>query len=338
MQIDILCAPNFTTLNIEAERGHKNAGGGMACLINSIRACLLTKWDVNICTDISEVKAPVVIIDACWFSLPHIQDKTKIESEKERMNKYFEWRSANPESSSVLLCAEKTIFRWLPSTRKSLVENVNALGVTCPYLWDLLKTNDIVPTLYLCDAINPDLFRPAKKEMTVTAVGALKYIKNIDFICDVFERLEGKMHRTYLGSAELWGHDKPIADRGLADKVKQCTEQHIPNASPVEVAYRNSTAAFAINDTWHDCSSRSNEELLMSGVISIHGQHPLFQDRPGFTVKNPEEAVAIIAELTNNFQELPPPKLHQEARDWAVEHASTDTFVRQFETLIRMFI
>ena len=76
----------------------------------------------------------------------------------------------------------------------------------------------------------------------------------------------------------------------------------------------------------------------MSGVISIHGQHPLFDPRPGFRVKTPEEAVAKIAELTNDFTELPDPPLHQASRDWALEHVSTQTFMTQFEKLMRSLL
>ncbi|MDE0315348.1 MAG: hypothetical protein OXM61_10630 [Candidatus Poribacteria bacterium] len=73
----------------------------------------------------------------------------------------------------------------------------------------------------------------------------------------------------------------------------------------------------------------------MSGVISIHGRHPLFTRRPGFWVKTPDEAVAKIAELTENFTQLPNPKLHQHSRQWALENVSTHKFIEQFGKLVR---
>ena len=160
----------------------------------------------------------------------------------------------------------------------------------------------------------------------------------MDWIIEVYALLEGKIKRTYFGSAALWSSENRLEDITLIPKIEEVTEAYYPSASPVEVAYYNSKAAFSVNDTWHDCSSRSNEELLMSGVISIYGEHPLFDPRPGFRVKTPEEAVQKIEELTDNFTELPDPKLHENSRNWALKNVSTQTFRAQFENLMRSIL
>lgn len=335
MRIDILTLLHFTRLNIEAQRGHTNTGGGMSCLINAARASLSNYYQVNICTEILELQSDVVIIDALFIANRIAKNTRREHITKQSIAELQKDKARHPSRKYLLWCAEMGALRWLPAERKSITDFVDGIVVTDPYIRQLFKAIGITPLGYLCDAINPDLFRPTKKEMTVTAVGALKYIKNIDWIIEVFRRLEGKMKRTYFGSSTLWSREDRSEDNTLISKIKEVTEEHHPNASPIEVAYHNARAAFAVNDTWHDCSSRANEELLMSGVISIHGQHPLFNPRPGFQVKTPDAAVAKIAELTADFTQLPDPKLHEHSRQWALENVSTHKFREQFENLVR---
>ena len=335
MRIDLLTPVHYTRLNIEAARGHTNAGGGMSCLMNAARAALSHRYQVNVCTEISELQSTLVIIDALFIANRIAKDTRREIAAEQSIAELQKDKARHGHRKYLLWCAEMSVFRWLPADRRHITTLVDGIAVTDPYLWQLCKGVGITPLGYLCDAINPDLFRPAKKEMTVTAVGALKHIKNIDWIIEVFRRLEGKMKRTYLGSAGLWSRENRSEDGALIPKIQAVTEEHHPNASPIEVAYHNAHAAFAVNDTWHDCSSRSNEELLMSGAISIHGRHPLFTPRPGFRVKTPDEAVAKIAELTENFTQLPDPKLHQHSRQWALENVSTHKFIEQFGKLVR---
>lgn len=340
MRVDILTPLHFARLNIEAQRGHTNAGGGMSCLMNAARATLSNHYQVNFCPEISELQSDLVIIDALFIAnrtVKHTRRKRKKILPEQSIAELQKDKACHRHRKYLLWCAEMSAFRWLPADRRNITTLVDGIVVTDPYLWQLCKGVGITPLGYLCDAINPDLFRPAKKEMTVTAVGALKHIKNVDWVIEVFKLLDGKMKRTYLGSAGLWSRENRSEDRALIPKIQAVTEEHYPNASPIEVAYHNAHAAFAVNDTWHDCSSRSNEELLMSGVISIHGRHPLFTPRPGFRVKTADEAVAKIAELTENFTQLPDPKLHEHSRQWALENVSTDKFIEQFGNIVRYF-
>ncbi|MDE0087488.1 MAG: hypothetical protein OXU23_17330 [Candidatus Poribacteria bacterium] len=335
MVIDILTLPQFTELDIQAPRGHQNSGGGMACLMNAAKAVLSNRYRVNICVDFSDLKSDIVIIDAVLFA--KLDETGSFQPEK-----LFELlqndKNEHPKRRYLLWCAEMTMIRLPSRIRGQIIELVDAIAVTDPYIWNLFRAIGITPMGYLCDCIDPDLFRPGEKEMIVTAVGALKHIKNVDWIIEIYKLLEGKIKRTYFGSAALWSSENRPEDNALIPKIEAVTEAYYPSASPVEVAYYNSKAAFAVNNTWHDCSSRSNEELLMSGVISIHGEHPLFDPRPGFRIKTPQEAVEKIAELTDNFTRLPDPKLHEDSRDWALRNVSTQSFMAQFENLMRSIL
>ena len=335
MVIDILTLQQFRQLDIQAPRGHHNSGGGMACLMNAAKAALSNQYRVNICVDFSELKSDIVIIDAVLFAK---LDETGVFQPEKLFELLQNDKNEHPKRRYLLWCAEMTLIRLPPRIREQIIGSVDSIAVTDPYIWNLFRAIGITPMGYLCDCIDPVLFRPGEKEMIVTAVGALKHIKNVDWIIEVYKLLEGKIKRTYFGSAALWSSENRPEDIALISKVEEVTEAYYPSSSPVEVAYYTSKAAFAVNDTWHDCSSRSNEELLMSGVISIHGEHPLFDRRPGFRVKTPEEAVEKIEELTDNFTQLPDPKLHEDSRNWALTHVSSETFLTQFENLMRCLL
>ena len=338
--INILTLDFFQRLHIEAKRGHQNSGGGMGCLMNSTRATLLQRYPVNMTSDIAKLRGDIVIIDCIYIAMYHMQNAPEDRSTSRYIYDLLTSdRDANPHRKYILWCAEKSFLRLEPELRKELSVFVDSIYVTCPYIRDLFLALNAVPTGLLSDGIDEYLFKPAPKEMTVTAVGALKHIKNIDWILEVYHLLEGKnIKRIYMGGADLWSVESRPEDLSLISRIEAATDEYFPNASPVDVAYQNAHAAFAVNDTWHDCSSRANEELLLSGVISIHGQHPTFESRPGFTVREPQEAVDVMAELTDDFTKLPDPQLHEDSRNWALKHVSSTKFMQQFENLMRSFL
>ena len=337
MVLDILTLPQFLNLDIQAPRGHENSGGGMACLMNAVKSVLSTRYIVRQVTDISELESDFVIVDA--VHLAYLSPTGDFQYDK-IVEQFKDMKAAHPTRKMLLWCAEKTLLRIPHTTRTEFLKHVNAIAVTVPYIENLLKAVNVYSVGYLCDCINPDLFRPAaEKEMSLIAVGALKHIKNIEWILEVFNRLEDTgIKRIYLGSAELWSSENRSEDQTLIEHIQDTTELWIPNASPVKVAYHAAHAAFTLNNTWHDCSSRANEELLMSGVISIHGEHPLFEGRPGFKVKTPAEAVEKISELTHGFTQSPDPDLHRRSREWALANVSEETFLKQFENLTRYLL
>lgn len=344
MNIDVMTLYHFKHLNIEAPRGHQNAGGGMACLMNAAKAALSTRYRVNLIEHFDEITTDFVILDTVLptnkiISKEDGRNLTHGEAIKLFIKEFVEYKASSPRCKFLLWCAEKSIFRWMPADRQQILENVDLLAVTDPYLYQLMRAIDITPNGYLCDCINPDLFRPAPKALSVISVGALKHIKNIDWIIDIYEMLsDTNIKRIYLGGASLWSHESRKEDMALIKRIEKVSDVYIPNASVAQVAHENAHAAITVNNTWHDCSSRANEELLMSGVISIHGAHGLFDKRPGFKVKTPREAVAKISELTNGFTQLPDEKLHAASRNWAVKNVSQAVFLTQFENLVRYLL
>ena len=336
MRINILTLHQFLNLDVQAPRGHQNSGGGMSCLMNAAKSVLSNRYEVSFVTDTSKLTSDFVIIDMVYLGK---LSKGGAFQHEQLVQNLVDIKVDCPEKKFLLWCAEKTLLRLPHKIRKSLLGCIDAIVVTDPYIENLFKAINVVPIGYLNDCINPDLFRCAEKELSVIAVGALKYSKNIDWILQVYERLEGKgIERIYLGDAALWSSENRKEDISLKADIQAVTDTYIPNASVVEVAYHNAHAAFSINNTWHDCSSRANEELLMSGVISIHGEHPLFNGRPGYKVRTPEEAVEKISELTTEFTQCPPPSVHKKIREWALSNVSEEIFLKQFEHIIRCIL
>ncbi|MYK17379.1 hypothetical protein F4055_04310 [Candidatus Poribacteria bacterium] len=336
MKIDYLVPKMYQSFDLEAKR---NAGGGMLPNIHSRASALRTHYDVRIISDVEEIQSDFCLIESLWFSLwRDIQANTVMQGDvlgaihkahAARLTKLFEKPAAK-----IVTCCELELARLPWWSRAKIKHYPLGVVVNTPYLWDILTALGITPIGYLCDAIDPYLFKPAKKELSVIACGGLKHIKNPYLIFEVFERLKGKMRRIYIGNAEVWSNENRTEDLELVEKIRACTDVWIPNASYIEVAYHLSTAGIGINDTWHDVSSRINQEMLMAGVISVAGQHPLFKERPGFHgLKTAEAFVETISEITNNFSEIPASEGNQ-GRNWACKNVSADVFIQQFNELL----
>lgn len=336
MNIDFLVATQFMNFRIDAPRSPRRSGGGMSVLVNAIQSCLSDRYRINVIDDIADIDSDFCLTETCFF-VSNIKESDYVGALDRRLED-FEALKREKNFRSVLICAEMSLVRMLPKHREKLLESIDAIYVTDPYLMSILRTINIIPNGYMCDCIDPDLFYPREKELIVTAVGGLKYAKNVEWIIDVFRKLHGKIKTMYMGSSVLWSHEQREEDMSLIPKIKNVTDKYIANGSSVEVAYWNGRASFAVNDTWHDCSSRANEELLMSGVISVHGKHPLFWKRPGFKVTTPDEAVEIIRTLTENYTKLPDPDLNKASHDWALENVSKYKFIEQFENMVRHFL
>ena len=335
MKIDYLVPNIFTNFDLQAVR---NAGGGMSPNVNARFNALRQYYDVRLISDVDAMKSDFCLVESLWFSLsrdwgekPHYSQSELHKRHADRMKKFYETPCVK-----VVTCCELELAR-IPWWSQAKVKHFPAgVVVNVPYLFPIIEALGIMPIGYLCDAVDPYLFKPAKKEMSVIAVGGLKHIKNPYLIFEVFEKLKDSgMKRIYVGSAEIWSHEARPEDMALTKQIDACTDVWIKNASYVDTAYHLSTAAIGINDTWHDVSSRTNQEMLMSEVISIGGMHPLFDGRPGIHgLKTADEFVEAIREITNDFTEIPV-EMGKAGRDWALKNVATDVFLEQFNTIIR---
>lgn len=333
MKIDYLIPDFYMDFDLESPR---NAGGGMIPNIHTRANALREYYDVRLIDAAEHVESDFCLIESLWFSLSRDWEDGITEAEVKakhaaRIDTLFQ-----TPAKKVVTCCELEIARIPWWSRAKLKHYPLGIVVNTSYLWDICKALGITPIGYLGDAIDPYLFKPAEKEMSVIAVGGLKHIKNPYLLFEVFEKLkETGMKRIYVGSAQIWSDESRPEDMILVKQLQEVVDEWIENASYLDTAYHLSTAGIGINDTWHDVSSRTHQEMLMAGVISIGGRHPVFQDRPGIHgLKTADEFVDAIWETTNDFSEIPV-DVGQAHRKWAIANVSTDVFIAQFTGLLR---
>ena len=331
MNIDYLVPQMYTEFDMEAQR---NSGGGMMPNINARKTALESRYKVNVIGSIEEMSADFCLIESLWFTKeysPRISENRLTAMYANRVDTFFQ-----TPSTKVVVCSELEIARIPWWSRAKLKHYPAGIVVNTRYLWNICVALGITPIGYLCDAIDPHLFKPAPKEMSVVACGGLKHIKNPYLIFKVFKKLEGKMKRIYIGNAAIWSNERRSEDIALVTEIKKCTDVWIENASYIETAYHLSRASIGINDTWHDVSSRINQEMLMSGVVSVAGKHPLFEERVGIHGLEIADAfVEAIKNLTKGFTKLPPAEKAKESREFALQNFSTDVFLQQFNEIVR---
>ena len=332
MNIDYLVPQMYVEFDMEAKR---NSGGGMMPNVNARKTVLQEKYKVNVVGSVAELTGDFCLVEALWFSQeysPNISENRLRAMYADRIDKFFE-----TPSTKVVVCSELEMAR-IPWWARAKIKHFPAgIVVNTCYLWNICVALGITPIGYLCDAVDPHLFKPAPKEMSVVAVGGLKHIKNPYTIFEVFRKLEGTgIKRIYIGNCAIWSNEKREEDMALVKAIKACTDEWIENASYIETAYHLSHAAIGINDTWHDVSSRTNQEMLMAGVVSVGGKHPLFEERVGIHgLETADEFVAVIKDLTEGFTKLPPAEKAKASRAFAIKNFSTEIFGQQFNEIVR---
>ncbi len=331
MIVDYLVPEAYTSFDLESRR---NSGGGMMPNINARSTALATRYKVNLTNNVSELSSDFCLVECLWFA----QAWNPNVSEAELNAQYVKRVDAlcQTKSTKVLVCTELQILRLPWWVRGKINHYFAGIVVNSKSLWDIIVALDMTPIGYLNDAIDPYLFRPGKKTMSVIFLGALKHIKNPYTIFDVFHKLEGTgIERICIGSAAIWSNEKKVEDAELGKEIKACTDVWIPNASYVKTAYHISSVSIGINDTWHDVSSRSNQEELMAGIVSVGGRHEVFKERPGIHgLETADQFVQAIHQLTEGYTRIPY-ELCAASREWAKKHLSTDAFLRQFDEIIR---
>lgn len=333
MEIDYLIPDFYMDFDMEAPR---NAGGGMVPNIHTRADALREYYDVRLIHATEQIESDFCLIESLWFSLSRDWEDGITEAEIKakhaaRIDKLFE-----TPAKKIVACCELEIARIPWWSRAKIKHYPLGIVVNTRYLWNICKALGIVPIGYLGDAIDPYLFKPGKKELSVIAVGGLKHIKNPYLLLEVFEKLQDTgMKRIYIGSPQIWSNESRPEDAVLAKQLQGVVDVWIENASYLDVAYHLSTGGIGINDTWHDVSSRTHQEMLMSGMVTIGGNHPVFQERPGIhSLKTADEFVDVIRETTYEFFETPM-DVSESNRQWALENLSTDVFIKQFMTLLK---
>ena len=74
----------------------------------------------------------------------------------------------------------------------------------------------------------------------------------------------------------------------------------------------------------------------MAGVLSFHGCHGLWSERPGVhNLHTVSDFVEAIAKETNNFKRPPLKTRRQEAERWALANCSYGQFLTEWKEILR---
>ena len=313
--------------------------GGMHTKVDRVRRAASSIYRVHVGADLSEMQSDFLLIEPLHFRMSQMFE---MEDDSEDLDfrgwseRYLETLSAHP-AKKILYCSEMEVFRWTGRFRKELLEICNAVTCNSDYQASLFKALGGVNTYRLIDPIPADEFKPLPKRLQVVAMGRVSEIKGSPFIAELFEALAPTpMQTVFVGGAGLWG-DASETDLALEKKIREYTDVFHQNILPSFVPKAIGAASFFVGNTIHDVFSSCHAEALMSGCISVSGDHLIYAERPGFGLKTVEGVVATLEKLTKGFQELPDPQLGQSAREWAVQNVSFDTFTSQLTTLLKSF-
>ena len=296
--------------------------GGMHTKVDRVRRAVGELYEVHVISDLSSLRSDFVLIEPLYFRMSGISALDGLRSHP---------------ATKILYCSETEVLRWTGRFRKELLEICDVVTCNCDYQASLSTAVGIQNPYRLIDPIPEDEFQPLTKQMQVVAMGRISEIKGSAFVAELFRLLaDTPIETVYVGGSKLWG-EAAAGDLVLEAEIRDYTDIFYENVLPRYVPEAIGAASFFVGSTIYDVFSSCHAEALMSGCISIGGEHPIYVERPGFTVKTAEATVDVIGELTNGFKEMPDQKQGQAARRWAEQHLSFDCFKGQLTDLLRVY-
>ena len=297
--------------------------------VERVRQAVGSIYRLQIGSNFSEMRNDFLLIEPLYFRMSQM---LATEGNLEGLDAL----RAHP-ATKILYCSEMEVFRWTGRFRKELLEICDAVTCNSDYQASLFEALNITNTHRLIDPIPADAFQPLPKRLQVVAMGRISEIKGSPFIAELFKRLgPTPIETVFVGGAGLWG-EASETDLALEAAIREYADVFHQNILSQFVPKAIGAAAFFVGNSIHDVFSSSHAEALMSGCISINGQHPIYAERPGFGSKTVDGVVETLQKLTKGFQKLPDPQLGQAAREWAVQNVSFETFTSQLTALLKSF-
>lgn len=295
--------------------------GGMHTKVDRVRRAVSELYKIYVTSDLSSLRSDFVLIEPLYFRMSGVDSLDGLRSHP---------------APKILYCSETEVLRWTGRFRKELLEICDVVTCNCDYQASVSTAVGIRSPHRLIDPIPEDEFQPLTKQMQVVAMGRISKVKGSAFVAELFRLLaDTPIETVYVGGAKLWG-EAAADDLGLEAEIREYTDTFYENVLPQYVPEAIGAASFFVGSTIYDVFSSCHAEALMSGCISIGGAHPIYAERPGFTVETAQAAFDVIAQLTNGFKEIPDQKKGQEARRWAEQHLSFDCFKQQLTDILRV--
>lgn len=260
-------------------------------------------YQLHVGSDLSSMRSEFLLIEPLYFRMEENFDLDALRLHR---------------AKKILYCSEMEVFRWTGGFRKALLEICDVVTYNCDYQASLFTTIGIKNPQRLIDPIPEADFVPSEKHLKVVAMGRISEIKGSPFIAELFKILSPlPVETAYVGGATLWG-DATETELALEAEIKGYADYFFQNIYPTDVPKPLTDATYFVGSSMHDVFSSSHAEALMSGCVSIGGEHPIYAERPGFSgYTDPGAVVETIEQQTRNFKNPADGRMGEEARAWA---------------------
>lgn len=309
-----------------------NNGGGMGAKTASAVNAWSRFYPVKASQEIEDGH-DILVVEPLWFRLRGGMGRLTTPDIEEAINAY----KANDASIKIVYTSETSLMKLNASQRDEIVNHADCVTANCLFQQKQFEMFGIT-TQYLSDNTPEELyyFPSARKTLSVVAMGRISTAKNSQKVADIFKALAGKgIERVYIGSASLWG-DAAQEDAMIEkDIMANCDRFHY-NIPGIQVGRILSEMACGIFDPFHDCSSTSNSQALMAGILCFYGLHGLWKERPGVhNLDSVSEFVDAIERCTDGFKKPPAQPTRKQIEDWAINDCGNNSFLRQWEGVLK---
>lgn len=323
MDITLLGRPIDLNHDFTKPPGRGNPGGGMAAKYKYIQRAIPNIKPITLIEDAARVN----ISDMLWFFTR--SDTGKLEDElvdwHERIEQYQKL-----DSMKLLTISDPAYCRMKGNDRDKIFDATDAIIVSSRYTENWVKSYaPAKKVVYIGDPIDLDDFDHTKsKSLSIVGCSQIVLCKGIDTIIDVYKELPANIEKGFIGGVDIWGANLNTSKR-LVNSLQSVSDWIFPNAMSKEVAWMYSNALAYISDTKYDTFCYAMVEAMASGCWMFLGNHPLYDDKPGFRFETPEDAVKLIeANLT------PDKGFCEEVVQYVSDHYSLDVYRKSMSELI----
>ena len=333
--IDYLTHPKFLPYNPAVLPSVQGGGGGMGVKTYRTIEALRDVYPRTrgIC-DSSDIESETVLIEPLRFTLSmngfegHENTETLIKGLK----------ASN--CRKILYCSELTMLRMPVDMRRNVLSFCSIVTANCQFLANLLRYIGVYTDYILCDPVPAEVFAAPRgnyfsRPNRIVASGNVSWQKNAHGLAKVFEALDGVVERCYIGSKSLWfnaSSDKVAHE--VEDELYKHTDRIIREATTTTVATEFENCRFGLWIAYHECFATAVHEMMMSGLCVVaanHGLAPYLPVKIGGTLNQQVTQVKKLAAMSNSDLE----QQSFELRDWAIKHASYQTFQDQLKIALK---
>lgn len=324
--IDILLPMAVANYDMSKPPGPDNPTCGMGLKFARVEDALRRRYpDVRRVSNIEDVTAETVIVEASWFRMPTREERLA------RLDTFL--RKA---FSRVLLYGSEQFPMVMPDEiRRALIPNVTWVTHCSAYQKEAFRTRGIFHSEYLCDPI-PDMFAPTPKVQRIYTASQIGWDKRTQDLIEIYKALRyTDIETVFIGSATMWGDRVGAKEQSLRFRLqaelREICDVYIGNASSAEVATWANASMHHVHVSQHDCSSPNQEEAALSGCVLWGMAHPMNTHRPVYQYARPSEIVDGILKLDASLCAM----RSEEVRQYAQSQWSYEAFLQQFEFLLQ---